>query len=356
MSECYPTGCTPCDTPISFPEDPVNGDIYCIDIGGDSRKCWTYDSCIPGWRAQGPSASPAVYRGGINIKVDSPGENIEAGHFYIQIGTVTAPYQLEWGLKVAQVSPVVANSRIAFNGQEWEVIPGPEVPYAEEALDLTPLPDTRIGGITKNASLQDALAGTKKCDAITPYTLKNVVDEEIGKLGIGDGKFELTYDGAKSTFTANQATGDVVAVNIPAPGNGTVTFTQAGTNIGSITMNQSGNTTLDFTDNVSGPGAEVPGQFAAMINSTDLKFARGISSMSRINKGVYQYNFETTQTGISFDNVFYQVSTNSGGSPTMAATIGMHILDEDKFIVLTGYNNSSPDNNGNQTISIWRLS
>ena len=54
---CYPTGCTPCTEPISFPDNPIDNQRYCIPIGSDgSQKCWVFDKCIPGWRAEGPSA------------------------------------------------------------------------------------------------------------------------------------------------------------------------------------------------------------------------------------------------------------------------------------------------------------
>lgn len=183
-SRCYPTGCEPCDVPINFPDSPVDGDRFCVDAKGyaSGQKCWVYDKCIPGWRAEGPNTSPAaVYRGAINIKTEKPGANIEAGHFYVQTVDATQPYQPEWGLNISNPT-VFANNRIAFNGQKWEVLPGPIVPYASEALGDVPLdadskpdPDNRLGGIVKNATLSQAKAGVDKCDTITPYTLNGVL-------------------------------------------------------------------------------------------------------------------------------------------------------------------------------------
>ena len=35
MAECYPQGCPPCDGEIVFPENPINGQRECINIGID---------------------------------------------------------------------------------------------------------------------------------------------------------------------------------------------------------------------------------------------------------------------------------------------------------------------------------
>lgn len=261
MSECYPTGCNPCDSPIEFPKYPVDnfnnpdGDVdltqtpddqsleagktyrvtvasasqdylddnypglthtvpvetriqlgmgtdaqwyvasstrYCVDIGSmGEKKCWVYDKCIPGWRAEGPSASPTRYRGGVNVKTQAPGYEdtdlpIAAGDWYIQNATdingdpidVTSPYQQGWGLQLG--AKVENGARIAFNGSVWQQLPPPNVPYADEALDAVPTPnDTRMGGIVKLAAKDQALAGTNKCDAITPYTLQQKLDEDL---------------------------------------------------------------------------------------------------------------------------------------------------------------------------------
>ena len=226
MAECYPTGCTPCDSPIKFPESPLDGDRYCVDLKGidNGQKCWVYDKCIPGWRAEGPNSSPAaVYRGGINIKTQKPGDNIEAGHFYIQTVSVTSPYQTEWGTTVGSTSPVIQNSRIAFNGEQWEVIPGPEVPYASDALGNVPLdangkptPDNRQGGIVKTATLSQARAGTDKCDVITPFTLRGALSSFTPDVGEGDLFFdtsndiEFSYPNGDDDFNANKFTDTTV--------------------------------------------------------------------------------------------------------------------------------------------------
>ena len=159
MSECYPTGCTPCTSPIEFPESPANGDRYCIPIGSEGeQKCWVYDKCIPGWRAEGPAVSPTRYRGVINVCIEKPADfNELAGDWLIAAADCTLSHPT-WGLNLG---PISVGDRVAYNGTAWQTFPPPDVPYAEDALDITPSPDTRVGGITKNASLADTLEGTK---------------------------------------------------------------------------------------------------------------------------------------------------------------------------------------------------
>lgn len=176
MSECYPTGCTPCTSPIEFPEMPVDGDRYCVPIGSNGeQKCWVYDKCIPGWRAEGPATSPTRYRGLINPCTTPPADDIEAGDWYIISADKADPcfQDPRWGLNLGDFKQ---GDRIAYNGTTWESFPPPEVPYAEEARDGDkPSPDDRIGGIVKNATVNQAIAGTDKCDSITPYTLNAVI-------------------------------------------------------------------------------------------------------------------------------------------------------------------------------------
>lgn len=329
MAECYPTGCNSCTTPIEFPDSPLDGDRYCVDLGGidNGQKCWVYDKCIPGWRAEGPNTSPAaVYRGVINIKTQGPGANIEAGHFYIQTETVTAPYYnpnvnptSEWGSKVDAISTVLLNSRIAFNGQEWEVLPGPEVPYAGDALGDVPLvngkpnPDDRQGGIVKNATLSQAKVGTDKCDTITPYTLKeslpdlvtNIINDVVDNK-VGDGKLEITIDGTKQTFTANQATNEVVDVQIPSAGNGKITFTKNGTEVASFTVNQTADETIDLTSSV--PGGTV---FAMATFDSDGTVFRSSNVSSVVKRSTGKY--EVTFTNAAPDE-FYAISVQGGGT------------------------------------------
>ena len=52
-----------------------------------------------------------------------------------------------------------------------------DVPFASEALDENPIPDIRVGGIIKTATVEQALEGTDKLDAITSYTLQAKIDE-----------------------------------------------------------------------------------------------------------------------------------------------------------------------------------
>ena len=61
MSECYPTGCTPCTSPIEFPEVLLMVTVIVSPLGSNGeQKCWVYDKCIPGWRAEGPNTSPSL--------------------------------------------------------------------------------------------------------------------------------------------------------------------------------------------------------------------------------------------------------------------------------------------------------
>ena len=77
---CYPTGCPPCAEEISFPENPLNGQRQCFFIGKDPNtgedqfKCWVYDHCIPGWRAEGASVSPINFAGSVDL-TKSPADN-----------------------------------------------------------------------------------------------------------------------------------------------------------------------------------------------------------------------------------------------------------------------------------------
>ena len=68
---------------------------------------------------------------------------------------------------------------IAYNGSVWQKLPPPNVPYADDALDELPDPDTRMGGIVKLAAKDQAIAGTNKCDAITPYTLQAKLTNDL---------------------------------------------------------------------------------------------------------------------------------------------------------------------------------
>ena len=181
MSSCYPTGCTPCDGEIAFPENPTNGQRHCVPIGSSGEtKCWVYDHCVPGWRAEGPATSPTRYRGLIDVSTQDPATDIQAGDWYIQKTDVTSVRPAWTGL----AAPVSGGDRIVWSGTKWEELKPPNVPYADEALgdvpldaDSKPTPDTRMGGIVKNATLSQAKAFVDKCDTITPYTLKGALDK-----------------------------------------------------------------------------------------------------------------------------------------------------------------------------------
>ena len=183
-SSCYPTGCTPCDSAIDFPDSPTDGQRFCKTIGADGgTKCWVYDKCVPAWRAEGPSASPTRFRGSVDVKTQKPGfedatKAIQAGDWYIQSVNADKDFQPEWGTELGD--SVKQGDRIAFSGTTWQKLAPPQVPFAEEAIEGDiPDPDTRGGGIVKLATSKEAEAGTNKCDAITPFTLKKFVDKEV---------------------------------------------------------------------------------------------------------------------------------------------------------------------------------
>ena len=90
MAECYPQGCPPCTEEISFPENPINGQRECFHIGKDPNtgedilKCWVYDHCVPGWRAEGPATAPLQFKGGVDLTKTEAENNItvkEAGDY-----------------------------------------------------------------------------------------------------------------------------------------------------------------------------------------------------------------------------------------------------------------------------------
>ena len=154
---------------------------YCVPIGSlGETKCWVWDICVPGWRAEGPSTSPTRYRGLIDVATQDPADDIQAGDWYIQNKDVTSVRPTWTGL----TAPVGSGDRIIWSGTKWEELSPPNVPYADEALgdvdldaDSKPTPDTRMGGIVKNATLSQAKALVDKCDTITPYTLKGALNK-----------------------------------------------------------------------------------------------------------------------------------------------------------------------------------
>ena len=86
MSSCYPTGCPPCVSPIDFPENPADGDKYCVVLDDTGKqKCWVWDKCVPGWRAEGQTDSPVRYRGGIDLTQTRASQypEINAGDFFV---------------------------------------------------------------------------------------------------------------------------------------------------------------------------------------------------------------------------------------------------------------------------------
>ena len=132
MAECYPTGCPPCAEEISFPENPVNGQRECFFIGKDPNtnedihKCWVYDHCIPGWRAEGPSASPANFVGQVDLTKTPAEQNIapEAGDYYVvAVGSAEQAFlNLHWA---DLQHPILPGAYILWTGSVWMEIPRP---------------------------------------------------------------------------------------------------------------------------------------------------------------------------------------------------------------------------------------
>lgn len=133
MAECYPTGCPPCTEEIKFPEKPTNGQRQCFSIGKDPNtgedlfKCWVYDQCIPGWRAEGPSGSPINFKGGVDLTKTQAANNIttkEAGDYYVvTVASATQGFlDLNWS---ALKHPVEVGAYIMWAGDQWVEIPQP---------------------------------------------------------------------------------------------------------------------------------------------------------------------------------------------------------------------------------------
>ena len=145
MAECYPQGCPPCTEEISFPENPINGQRECFHIGKDPNtgedilKCWVYDQCVPGWRAEGPSAAPINFKGQLDLTKTEAENGItvkEAGDYYIvnngsddvrdSNGNVikTAQQYLndEW---FSLQHPILEGAFVLWSGTEWVEVPRP---------------------------------------------------------------------------------------------------------------------------------------------------------------------------------------------------------------------------------------
>jgi hypothetical protein len=132
MADCYPQGCPPCTEEISFPENPINGQRECFFIGKDPNtnedihKCWVYDHCIPGWRAEGPNTSPTNFVGQVDLTKTPLEQNIapEAGDYYVVVvGSVEQTFlNLHW---VNLQHPVLETAYILWTGSQWIEIPRP---------------------------------------------------------------------------------------------------------------------------------------------------------------------------------------------------------------------------------------
>jgi hypothetical protein len=141
MADCYPQGCPPCTEEIKFPENPTNGQRECFVIGKDPNtnedilKCWVYDHCVPGWRAEGPATAPLQFKGGVDL-TKTPAENtidttkLEAGDYYVvnngsaKVGTIEAQKFLDDNWANLE-HPVLEGAFILWSGTAWVEIPRP---------------------------------------------------------------------------------------------------------------------------------------------------------------------------------------------------------------------------------------
>ena len=163
MAECYPQGCPPCTEEISFPENPINGQRECFFIGKDPNtnedilKCWVYDQCVPGWRAEGPATAPINFKGQVDLTKTEAENGItvkEAGDYYIvAVGSDTQQFlNNEWANLQHEVNK---GAFILWTGTEWVEIPRPCGEEADCALDVTPNPDNREAGVVVIASVEE---------------------------------------------------------------------------------------------------------------------------------------------------------------------------------------------------------
>jgi hypothetical protein len=145
MADCYPQGCPPCTEEISFPENPINGQRECFHIGKDPNtgedilKCWVYDQCVPGWRAEGPATAPLQFKGGVDLTKTEAENNItvkEAGDYYIVNNGSADILDVNGNvIKTAQQflddewadlqHPILEGAFILWSGSEWVEIPRP---------------------------------------------------------------------------------------------------------------------------------------------------------------------------------------------------------------------------------------
>ena len=190
MADCYPTGCPPCTEEISFPENPINGQRECFMIGKDPNtnedilKCWVYDQCIPGWRAEGPAVAPINFKGQLDLTKTETENGItvkEGGDYYI-VAVASQTQQFLANNWVDLQHEVSVGAFVLWSGTEWVEVPRPCGEQADCALDTTPSPDNREYGVVQIASVEEVQAGTDKCKPVTPYTLQKKIDSDLPKV------------------------------------------------------------------------------------------------------------------------------------------------------------------------------
>jgi hypothetical protein len=367
MDRCYPTGCTPCDGPIDFPENPSDGQRFCIPIGSEGNtKCWVWDACVPAWRAEGPSESSTRFRGSLDltqseadngITRDTPEDQWQGNPPQPPV-TDLAPG--DWWILTADVAAADVNSdfdenlagndysigdRIFYDGDAYERLAPPVVPYAEAATEGLPLdanndkvadPDPRTGGIVKLATVEQVQAGVNKCDPVTPYTLAEGIPDLLGLLtdvntiyyvaaAIGDvpdadvkadgttlGDTRTTAQRKAATYCANiRAAFDRINNRTSITGRNIIIRLYTSTNTADE-CNYTGNTNIRFTN-----GRDLDAV------STNTHTASRISVSGSANLQLYCVNIRTEGGGFrSLNNIFI----GGGVYELNSSTEGYHIL------------------------------
>ena len=212
MADCYPTGCPPCTEEISFPENPINGQRECFMIGKDPNtnedilKCWVYDQCIPGWRAEGPAVAPINFKGQLDLTKTETENGItvkEAGDYYI-VAVASQTQQFLANNWVDLQHEVSVGAFVLWSGTEWVEVPRPCGEQADCALDTTPNPDNREYGVVQIASVEEVQAGTDKCKPVTPYTLQKKIDSDLPKVDTDTCPVTVDAEGPEAVAFVNQ--------------------------------------------------------------------------------------------------------------------------------------------------------
>ena len=214
MSECYPTGCTPCTSPIEFPrkcllmvtvivsplaamENRNAGYMTSVFLAGVPKVLLPHLLVIVGL-SMSALVKPADF-------------NELAGDWLIAEAACAAAHPT-WGLNLGAIA---IGDRVAYNGTTWQSFPPPDVPYAEEAVSKT---DIGNGGIVKLASVEQVAAGTNKCNPITPWTLSKLTSHltlvKVICLSVLVINISFSYPDGDDDFNANKFSDTTVAADL----------------------------------------------------------------------------------------------------------------------------------------------